>query len=160
MRGLQLKCIVILSINISSANCPRTSPSVYLEMYGTISISDYCGINPLSASNTIVALPPGQLTVNLYLSDILRQILTPHQTVSFPGVSDGMVFDSWMLSSITGPTDDYLHEVSPDNLACPTFGLAHPSIITVETITGTTSNPENGEFTTTSLSISLEYRFG
>ena len=87
-----------------------TSPSVYLELPGTISIEDQCGSLGSALTNPFVAIPPGQLSTYIPPIELLKS--GPH----------GIEYKD--LNGLHGAF--FLGTVKPLNvaeLACPTFGL-------------------------------------
>ena len=78
-----------------------TSPSIYIEVVGTATVNDFCGLlNPV-LTDPIVAVNPGEIT-----------------TVSMESVTDGQRYTAnTMFYKVHYKT------LNVDDLACPTFGI-------------------------------------
>ena len=99
-----------------------TSPSVYLELPGTIGIEDQCGSFGPALTNPFVAIPPGQLSTYIPPLELLQ---------SGP---KGIEYKD--LNGLHGAF--FLGTVKPLNvadLACPTFGLGIGTSVNGDTYT-------------------------
>ena len=88
----------------------RTSPSVYLEVVGTMAVHDQCGPLGQNKTGVFIAVPPGQLsTSRVDLSPLVRR-----------------VGSEWLDPSVYGQgffAEGNIQPFVAADMNCPTFGL-------------------------------------